>query len=70
MLDPVEIACPYCGEINEIEVDPSGGRHQSYNEDCQVCCRPWRVKVRIGAGGRAQVRLFTEDEVGDEGNQE
>lgn len=33
-------ACAGCGEWNEISVDPSAGRRQSYVEDCQVCCKP------------------------------
>lgn len=33
------VACPYCGETNELVIDPSEGGHQ-YIEDCQVCCRP------------------------------
>src|SRR5258705_10036622 len=36
------VLCPYCGEINEISLDPGSGRHQEYVEDCQICCRPWR----------------------------
>lgn len=58
--------CPYCGEPNEIEIDPSAGRRQSYTEDCQVCCRPWVVKVKISNGGDAEVRLYAEDESGME----
>ena len=49
------VLCPYCGEINEIGLDPGGGRHQEYVEDCQVCCRPWRVGSATcpdGARGR------------------
>jgi hypothetical protein len=26
----------------EIYVDPGGGAHQDYVEDCAVCCRPIR----------------------------
>ena len=63
MLNTVEADCPYCGEVNELEIDPSGGRKQSYTEDCQVCCRPWRVQVRIANDGEAEVQLFTEDDV-------
>lgn len=64
MLNSVEVACPYCGEYQEIEVDPSGGKRQSYTEDCQVCCRPWHVQVRL-VSGEAEVRLFAEDETYD-----
>jgi hypothetical protein len=57
-----DVDCPYCGEPNEIEVDPSGGSRQTYEEDCQVCCRPWTVKVRIDAEGQASVHLSAQDE--------
>lgn len=53
------VACPYCGELNEIMLDPAGGAVQSYVEDCHVCCQPWQVHVRWGRGGRADVRLET-----------
>lgn len=48
--------CAYCGEINSTFVDPSAGIHQTYIEDCQVCCRPnlltimyneWEKKIQI-----------------------
>lgn len=59
------VFCPYCGQPNVIEVDPSGGDRQAYEEDCQVCCRPWKVKVRL-EGRRARVSLGTLDEVAGE----
>ncbi len=57
------LACPYCGEPNEVAVDLSGGRLQSYEEDCQVCCRPWTVHVRVLGPRKANVRLAAQDEV-------
>ncbi len=56
-----QVWCPYCGEINEIALDPGGGSAQEYVEDCQVCCRPWRVLVDYGPDGSAQVTLEPED---------
>src|SRR2546430_6519999 len=44
-----DVTCPHCGETMTITLDPGGGRAQEYVEDCQVCCRPWRV----GGGGGA-----------------
>ena len=32
--------CAFCGEDNEVLVDPSGARRQTFTEDCTVCCRP------------------------------
>jgi hypothetical protein len=52
------VICPHCGEANEIGLDPGGGPVQEYVEDCQVCCRPWRVTVRYATDGSAEV--FTE----------
>jgi hypothetical protein len=50
-----EIVCPYCGETSEIALDPDGGAFQTYVEDCQVCCRPWQVRVTYSPGGVAEV---------------
>lgn len=54
----IVVICPHCGEANEVGLDPGGGELQEYVEDCQVCCRPWRVTVRYGADGEAEA--FTE----------
>lgn len=37
--------CAYCFEKNSIFVDPAGGEHQQYVEDCQVCCQPNRLFI-------------------------
>jgi hypothetical protein len=39
--------CASCGAENEILVDPSAGPHQSYVEDCSVCCRPQVLTVVV-----------------------
>ena len=46
------VICPYCGEPNEIAVDPGGGASQDYIEDCQVCCRPIELSCEVDAEGR------------------
>ena len=56
------VHCPYCGEAVEIALDPGGGAVQEYVEDCQVCCRPWRVRVHYGAHGVARVSVTALDE--------
>jgi hypothetical protein len=55
------VNCPYCGEINEIALDPGSGSAQEYVEDCQVCCRPWLVLVRYRPDGTAQVSATPEN---------
>ena len=56
------VTCPHCGEENEIGLDPGSGASQQYVEDCQVCCRPWRVYVTYGKDGAADVSVEALDE--------
>jgi len=44
------VTCPYCGETVTIAVDPSGGSHQLYIQDCDVCCNPWEVRLHFVDG--------------------
>lgn len=55
------VRCPYCGEINEITLDPGSGNEQEYVEDCQVCCRPWHILVHYLPDGTAEVSAQAED---------
>jgi len=48
--------CPFCAEPITIVVDFSAGS-QTYVEDCQVCCQPMEVAVRVDAGGHQSVRV-------------
>lgn len=45
-----DITCPYCGEPQTIRLDLSAGS-QSYVEDCQVCCQPIQMSVRVTGDG-------------------
>ncbi len=54
------VHCPFCREANEIALDPGGGTSQEYVEDCQVCCRPWKVSVTYADDGSAYVELEAE----------
>ena len=56
------VTCPYCGQAVEITLDPGSGRSQEYVEDCQVCCRPWTVRVEYGDDGTAEVSVKPEDD--------
>lgn len=53
--------CPYCGEEVELLLDPGGGPHQQYVEDCEVCCQPWQVSVSWDEEGVAHVELNTDE---------
>jgi Cysteine-rich CPXCG len=52
--------CPYCGENNELLVDVSGGPNQEFVVDCEVCCAP--VLVRLKIRGETVVSLDAEKE--------
>lgn len=52
-VDAAWVVCPHCGESVELILDPGGGAVQEYVEDCEVCCRPWSVRVTFDAGAGA-----------------
>ena len=55
-------ACAFCGEENETFVDPSGGRRQTFTEDCAVCCRPNLITLDVDEDGDARIDVSQEYE--------
>jgi hypothetical protein len=60
--EEAEVQCPYCGELVLIALDPDERGVAEYVEDCEVCCRPWHVRVAYDDAGHADVVLRTLDE--------
>jgi hypothetical protein len=56
------VACPYCWQQVEITLDPGSGSEQEYEEDCEICCRPWRVQVHFDEDGSATASVDPADE--------
>ena len=54
--------CPYCGEINALFIDVSGGPNQEFVVDCEVCCAP--ILVRLKIRGETVVSIDVERENG------
>ncbi|HAY35212.1 MAG TPA: CPXCG motif-containing cysteine-rich protein [Ignavibacteria bacterium] len=54
--DNVEIFCPYCGEKNYIDAEMSGNTAQHLICDCEVCCRPMEILLKVNSEGI----IFTE----------
>lgn len=54
-----QVACPFCGEEEELFVDTGGSERQTYTEDCAVCCRPRVVHVEPG-DEPGEVRVWLE----------
>lgn len=49
MNDAVDLSCPHCGESFSLALDVSEGSAE-FTVDCEVCCRPMKVTVRITDG--------------------
>ena len=54
--------CAFCGEENEVLVDPSGGRRQTFTEDCAVCCRPNLIALAVDEDGEVEIQVTQEYE--------
>ena len=44
------VQCPYCGE--EVEIYLESDLLGTLVQDCEVCCRPWQVRVGYEDGER------------------
>jgi hypothetical protein len=62
MTESIPLACPYCGEEADLDIDDTGGSRQSYVQDCPVCCQPWQVEVTRDREGDWSATLRTGDE--------
>jgi hypothetical protein len=58
----VTYRCAFCGEENDLTVDPSGGRRQTFTEDCAVCCRPNLITLALDDDGDASIAVTQEYE--------
>ena len=58
----VTYGCAFCGEENELTVDPSGGPRQTFTEDCTVCCRPNLIALTLDDEGDVSIEITQEYE--------
>jgi hypothetical protein len=54
--------CTFCGEENDVFVDPSGGDRQTFTEDCAVCCRPNLITLVVDEDGLVTIEAVQEYE--------
>jgi len=54
MLESAGIDCPWCGEPNEVELEP-GDAGQELVQDCSVCCRPIVIVYAVAGDDTIQV---------------
>lgn len=55
------LRCPYCGARISILVDHSIAE-QSYVEDCEVCCQPLELAVKVDDDDRVRLDARRGDE--------
>ncbi|MDB6115369.1 MAG: hypothetical protein JWQ83_626 [Lacunisphaera sp.] len=60
MPDSVNIVCPHCGEEFPLTLDVSEGDAE-FTIDCEVCCRPMKVAVRLDGEGGIESLDVTEE---------
>jgi len=56
-----EIFCPYCAEVNLIEIDLTEGASQTFVHDCEVCCRPIELTISVDRDGNINVDAKDEE---------
>jgi hypothetical protein len=57
-----EFSCPYCGGTNTLPIDVSGGSNQKFVVDCEVCCAPIVLRLKISGGEIISVDARRENE--------
>jgi hypothetical protein len=45
------VVCPYCGEEVDIYLEPD--LRGTVEQDCEVCCNPWRLRIVDEDGDRS-----------------
>ena len=60
MPDSLSIECPHCGETFSLALYTSEGSAE-FSIDCEVCCRPMTVSVRINDDGELEGADVTEE---------
>lgn len=57
----LEFLCPYCGYPNFSPLDPISGL-QEWTTDCENCCRPIVLKVRVRGGEVEEMEVEREQD--------
>jgi Cysteine-rich CPXCG len=55
MQDEISYICDSCGEEIVIPFDFSQGSHQSFVEDCPVCCHPNQIDISVSPEGHLEI---------------
>ena len=61
LLSEKEFFCPYCGSGNNIFLEGGQGRQYRLVVDCETCCRPIVIQVRV-IGRECELEVRAENE--------
>lgn len=56
MTEFLTISCPHCDQEFQIPFDVDEGASE-FIVDCEICCRPMTVKVRVRGGDVASIEI-------------
>lgn len=59
LVDVATVTCPWCFETMEIDLDPE--TEGELVQDCEVCCRPWSVRIAFDEDGQPTVDVDRAD---------
>ena len=54
--------CPYCGAENFVAIETYANSRQKFVEDCEICCNPIAIQVRILDGEIIDLQAIRENE--------
>ena len=54
--------CPYCGQTNLLVIDITGGPNQQFIVDCEVCCSPIIIRLKIRGKDVVSIDIKKENE--------
>ena len=57
-----DFLCPYCGQTNPLSIDFAGGSRQRFVVDCEVCCAPIVVHLKMNGQEILSVEVRKENE--------
>lgn len=60
-IETMDFVCPWCGGQTSLDIDATFSE-QDYIEDCQRCCSPIQVRVRVPEMELPQVELSRDNE--------
>lgn len=55
------LSCPYCLEQIEIVIDTTIG-NQEFTEDCEVCCHPILLRIRMDGDDVTDIEALREND--------